>query len=100
VIRELACYSHTFAESYTNLHCHVLCGKVRIVEQSPRAAQVLETTSVYERSEVGARRLSRFLISLLDWITASIDTGKERQRGRGDGQGLEVQHVGKYNLCY
>jgi hypothetical protein len=79
-----------FAESYTNLHSHVLSIKARTVEQSPRAAQVLETTLVCERSEVGARRLRGIL--------PCIDTGKERQCRRGNGQGLEVEHFVKCNL--
>jgi len=81
---------HAFAESYTNLHSHVLSIKTRTIEQSPRAAQVLETTLVCERSEVGARRLRGVL--------PCIDTGKERQCRRGNSQGLEAQHFVKCNL--
>jgi hypothetical protein len=86
----MAFYYHTFAESYTNLHSHVLSIKTRTVKQSPRAAQVLETTFVCERSEVGARRLRGVL--------PCIDARKERQCRRGNGQGLEVEHFVKYNL--
>jgi hypothetical protein len=54
----------------------------------------LETSSIFERGEVGARRLGRFLVSLHDRITTSVDTGNEsKYRGSGS-QAVEVQHDG------
>jgi hypothetical protein len=52
----------------------------------------LETSSIFERSEVGARRLGGFLVSLHDRITTSVDTGNESKRRGSGSEVVEVQH--------
>jgi hypothetical protein len=82
---------HTFAESNTGLNSHVLSPRTS-EEKRSRTAEILETSSVFERSEVGTRRLGRPLVSLHDRITTSIDTGNESKRRSSGGEVVEVQH--------
>jgi hypothetical protein len=83
---------HTFTESNTGLHSHILSGRTREKKSPFGVARILETPSIFERSEVGARRLGRFLISLHDRVTTSVDTGNESKRRSSGCEVVEVQH--------
>ena len=83
---------HTFAESNTGLNRHVLRARTRKEKSSLGIARILETSCIFEGSEVGARRLGRFLVPLHDRIITSIDTGNESKRRGSSSKVVEVQH--------
>jgi hypothetical protein len=89
---------HTFTESNTGLHSHILSGRTREKKGSFGVAGILETSSIFERSEVGARWLGRFLISLHDRVTTSVDTGNESKRRSSGCKVVEIQHGGGFAL--
>jgi hypothetical protein len=85
-------YRRTFAESNTGLNRHVL-GIGTTEEQGSWGAEIFETSSIFERSEVGARWLRRFLVpSHQDRSTASVDTGNECKCCGSSSKVVEVQH--------
>ena len=87
----------TFAESNTGLHRHVLV--VRTTEEKGSwTAEIFETSSIFERSEVGARWLGRLLVSPhQDWSITSVNTGNERKRCGSSCEVVEVQHGGEFS---
>lgn len=86
-----------FAESNTCLDGHVL-GIGTLVKESIwiRIAEILETSGVDERSEVGARRLRRLLVTLDEFssVGSGIDTRKESEDRRSSSERLEGHHGG------
>lgn len=84
----------TLAESYTSFNGHILVVGT-LVKKSIRVgtAQILETSCIDERSEVGARWLRRFLITF-DEIKGvfGIDARNEREDRSGGSERLEAQH--------
>jgi len=85
-------HRHTFAESDTGLNRHVLVARTT-EEKGSWSAEIFETSSIFERSEVGARWLGRLLVSPhQDRSTASINTGNEREGCGGSSKVVEVQH--------
>ncbi len=89
---------HTFTESNTGLHSHILSGRTREKKSPFGVAGILETSSIFERTEAGARRLGGFLISPDDRITTSVDTGNESKRRRSGCKVVEIQHGGGFAL--
>jgi hypothetical protein len=75
-----------------------LSGRAREKKGSFGVAGILETSSIFERSEVGARWLGRFLISLHDRVTTSVDTGNESKRRSSGCKVVEIQHGGGFAL--
>jgi len=85
----------TFTESNTDLDSHVLGRKIRTIKQSAGAAEILETSSVNERSKVGARRLGRLLVTFEG--NASIGNRNESESSRSSKKRFGIQHrVGRY----